>query len=248
MSSPAPAPRSALGNALKVSGMLLVAGGLSLWMAGAIQSGGSEAAAPTSGGGAVQGERLDSAPREAPAGVDFATLDEENPGLRPDSFGDDVIELDETPELATIERSGREWTRVTFGKLAGFPYQLPGPEEIPAGASELPERYKGQIPDDVLELSGKPLALEGFVIPLELERGRMSSFILVRSMMHCCYGVIPQMNEWVHVQVTGAGRPPYSPNMPVTVFGEFDAGDLVENGALLSIYRMNAEFVETEKL
>ena len=44
-------------------------------------------------------------------------------------------------------------------------------------------------------------------------------FVLVRNQGACCFGVVPRMNEWIHVTMAPETTAPYAVDIPITVFG-----------------------------
>jgi hypothetical protein len=124
---------------------------------------------------------------------------------------------------------------VGFDKLAAFAYTVPdGPVETnaPAGPS--------QIPDPVRALDGKFVSLKGFMLPLKVEKGLVTELLLMRDQSMCCYGVVPKINEWVSVKMTGAGVKP-TMDSAVTLHGTMKVGEIYESGYLVGIYAMDGE-------
>lgn len=126
---------------------------------------------------------------------------------------------------------------LTFDKLASYQYVYP---DIQAG-----EPLKDQIPESVKKLSGQDVSIQGFMIPVKLESDRVVEFLLVRNQLACCFGVVPRMNEWLHIKMAPGKSSSYSVDLPITVYGRLDVGELVEEGVVMSLYRMEAtEVVE----
>lgn len=130
---------------------------------------------------------------------------------------------------------------VGFDKLAGFHFDLDAkwmdgsahPEEASAKALSL-------IPPEIRALHGKRVAVRGFLIPLRMDEGLAVEFLLVRDQNLCCYGVLPKINAWINVTMTGQGVKPVM-DQPITVCGELLVGDWRENGYLVSLYKIRAE-------
>ena len=97
------------------------------------------------------------------------------------------------------------------------------------------------LPPDALELNGKPVSLQGYMIPLTFDGSQVTSFLLVKDQATCCFGVGATMKDWVFVKMT---RPTDSVmDIPLEVRGTFYASPDVVDGELLSLYRMSGEFV-----
>ena len=112
------------------------------------------------------------------------------------------------------------------------------------GAATLPDDQGWQsttIPTEALELNGKPVSLQGYMIPLTFDGSRVTSFLLVKDQTTCCFGVGATMKDWVFVKMT---RPTSSVmDVPLEVRGTFYASPDVVDGELLSLYRMSGEVV-----
>jgi hypothetical protein len=135
-----------------------------------------------------------------------------------------------TNAIATAKAAG--FAFVGFDTLAGFAAEL----KLTASGPEL----TGNIPDEVLGLSGKPKAIAGFMLPQKMRDGRVTEFLLLKETSKCCQGGPPRMNEWVIVRMKGEGVEAVTDRMLV-VAGELTVGEYRENGRLRAIYRMDAE-------
>lgn len=106
-----------------------------------------------------------------------------------------------------------------------------------------PEKDAEAIPANVKALDGRKVRVEGFMMPLKMEKGGVRQFLLMRNQMMCCYGIAPQANEWIVVDVVGD---PIAARMdePIYVTGLFRVGVIREDGAFIGIYRL--ETAKTE--
>jgi hypothetical protein len=137
-------------------------------------------------------------------------------------------------ELAT------EYKAMTFDELGDFYYYAPDPWETPD--KELLKTNK--IPDKVKALSGKKVALTGFMMPIDQDADGSKEFVLNGSYDMCGFGGPVAINQWVMVNYTGNGRVPYT-HLPMTIFGELEVGEDYREGRLFSIYRMKAKAAST---
>ena len=131
--------------------------------------------------------------------------------------------------------SGREgYLSMSFTQLSDFPYNTDEDGKLMPG-SELPQYIK--------DLNGKDVAVSGYVVPIEFKEEKVSGLILVRNQLLCCYGEEPKLNEWVFVEAD----PPVEmiTDVPVTLFGKFEASPDEEEGMVISLYRMKAIEMET---
>jgi hypothetical protein len=84
---------------------------------------------------------------------------------------------------------------------------------------------------------GRKAVVTGFMMPVKMNGGLVSEFLLVKDPMMCCYGVVPNMNEWVVVRMKGDGVKPLM-DVPVSLYGDLKIGAVLENGYLTGIYEM----------
>lgn len=111
---------------------------------------------------------------------------------------------------------------ISFAQLSGFAYET---DE----QGRLTPRCK--VPAAIRDLDEETVALAGFMVPIEFEDDKVSSLILVRDQLLCCFGQQPKLNEWVYVNAD----PPVTAitDTPVTLYGKFHArpdfeGDQIE--------------------
>ena len=149
-----------------------------------------------------------------PAAETVATAPEPAPDIEPQSM---FVHLD-----------------LTFDDLASFGYEYP--EDGRAAK-------KDQIPAKILKLDGRRIAIRGFMIPLKNDGEDVVEFVLVRNQNACCFGIVPAMNEWIHIKMDPEKVAPYSIDIPITVFGKLEVGETYENELLMSIYRMQGNQV-----
>lgn len=144
-----------------------------------------------------------------------------------------------------------EFLRLIFNDLASFDYD-PFEAGVPSlGSAEPtqaadPDQKNAQIPESVLALNGKRVAVAGFMVPIEIRKDQAKSFLLVRNQMLCCFGVQIGFNEWIFVDMQGERRATFVPDVLVSVYGTLDVGEDIQDGMVMSIFRMKAEEVVHE--
>lgn len=198
---------------------------------------------------APQGAPMDSAPEPsgtpgeagaASAGMPSGTpISEESLNLLsqvdPGGEGADLFKFEKTKDGL--------YNKVSFKALGGFTYEVPDPEVVRA----LPAPQKvphEQVPEALKALDGSPVLVAGFMVPIDLDaEGNVRSFALTQDQMFCCYGVPPKMNQWVMVQMAEGHTTEYKNNVPVAVFGTLSIGEEIDDGYVLSLYRMNSDKV-----
>jgi len=127
-----------------------------------------------------------------------------------------------------------------FEHLSTYDYDVP-PMDMRPGAK--PPKPVGTIPKGIRMLSGRKIAITGFMVPLKADENGVSEFVLLRNQMSCCFGVPPKPNEWIMVTMAGGNKTPHIPDTPLQVTGTFQVGEEFDEGFLTSIYRMKADNV-----
>lgn len=205
---------------LRISLLALTAGLLGL--AGCRTSDPPMAAAPST---PLRGAAID-APASPPSGSAAGGI-----GIRP--VPSDPAEREKLAAEAPAPVNKDGYTSLSFSDLSDFVY------DTDANGKLTPE---SSLPEEIATLDQKPAALSGYVVPIEYKDDKVSSLILVRNQLLCCFGQEPKLNEWVFVNVD----PPVEAVMdvPVTLFGTFYASPDREEGQVVSLYRMNATAME----
>ena len=141
---------------------------------------------------------------------------------------------------AVGERDGDVLT-IDFEELELVAYEPPDPE-----ATEAERAARGDVMPELLRaVDGETVSMRGYMSPLEFEGDLVTSFVLSRNMPGCCFGVLPQPDEWVEVDVIAEGGVDYMPFGSIVVTGRFEVGEeFDEYGYLTSLYRIQAESVE----
>ena len=118
----------------------------------------------------------------------------------------------------------------------------PGSPEAQDSAARW-ETIRRQIPEDVIAMDGRKVALAGFILPLALADGRATEFLLLRTQSACCFGLVPRVNELVVVKVAPPGITP-RPDTPVVVAGTLTVKWVGEGDQLMALYEMRGDQVE----
>ena len=90
----------------------------------------------------------------------------------------------------------------------------------------------------IRRLDGRKVVLSGFMLPLKLENGFATEFFLLSNSSLCCYGITPEMNEWIHVRMRDEGLPAVQ-DVPVFLAGKLRVQARWEGGYLTGIYEMD---------
>ncbi len=124
-----------------------------------------------------------------------------------------------------------EFEPVSFDDLASFTF------------TQYASGEKHEIPLSILALSGKRVAVDGYVMPLSYEAGGAKKFLLMRYRFGCCYSVPPMLNEWIEVTMA-KGVADYIPDTLSTVSGVLTVKEESKDGAATGLYTMSASRAE----
>ena len=139
------------------------------------------------------------------------------------------------------EEGKQDYQLVTFEKLASFEFDMS--EDVLDGSKDLETargKAEAQIPDTIKSYNQQAVALQGFMLPLKVEGGLVTEFLIMRDQSMCCFGTVPKINEWVSVKMSNDGVKPVM-DQPVTIYGKLHVGDMRENGYLVGIYKMDGD-------
>ena len=148
-------------------------------------------------------------------------------------------------DAAPATPAAQNYERVGFDKLASFAFNPPSYDAAAPDAKPAPKQ-DDQIPDRIKGYNEKKVAVTGFMLPVKMDGGLVKEFLLVKDPMLCCYGVMPKLNEWVVVKMTGPGVKPLM-DIPITFEGKLKVGEMIENGYLTGIYLLEGERMEETK-
>lgn len=146
--------------------------------------------------------------------------------------------VDLTPRRVVVE--GEEMFALGFDKLSSFSYTL-----VDAGTGATPEEIaehlkKDPVPDWVKKYDGQRVLLTGYLMPLQMEDGRTKKFVMMRDVNTCCYGAVPNMNDYLVVSMLGEGVEPVQ-DVPVDLVGTFRIDHRYDDGYVVSLFTMQGE-------
>ena len=131
------------------------------------------------------------------------------------------------------------YSKAGFDLLASYSF-VPAELDPSAPPGTPPPSGAKQIPPHVMELDGKNVIVSGYMLPTKVEQGLVREFLLVSSLMLCCYGQTPQVNEFVVVKMGGAGVKAVM-DTPVQFYGKLAVKEMYEEGFLTNIYSLTGE-------
>jgi hypothetical protein len=145
---------------------------------------------------------------------------------------------DLTPSKVKVD--GREVFALGFDKLSSFPYKLvdAGTGATPA---EIAEHIKiDQVPAWIHVYDRQQVLLTGYMMPLQIENGRSKKFVMMRDVTTCCYGAVPNMNDYLIVTMKGDGVEVVQ-DLPVELLGTFHIDHHYDGGYVVSLFVMDGE-------
>jgi hypothetical protein len=143
------------------------------------------------------------------------------------------------PAASAGATSSEEPVTVGFEELSGFDYAT--------YAAESTARH--EIPEKVRALSGRNVAVDGYMMPLVYAPRGTTKFLLMRNQYGCCYATSPKLNEWIEVTMEGDAVAEYVPHVLVTVWGKLEVKEELREGAPVGLYKLRAtrtEFTEAK--
>lgn len=136
------------------------------------------------------------------------------------------------------------YLKLGFDQLSSYVFTPPAFDPA-ADPNAKPPTGEEQIPPIVKSWHGKKAAVTGFMVPVRMEKGLVVEFLLMRNTLACCFGMVPNMNEWVIVKMKQGVAPLM--DVPVLLYGQLKVGALFENGYLTGLYELEAErMIEVE--
>ncbi len=79
----------------------------------------------------------------------------------------------------------------------------------------------------------------GFMLPTQLaDYGKATEFLIMANLLACCFGTVPNMNDWVVVRMPQGVA--VVQDVPISFYGTFRVGAMYENGYMTGIYEMDA--------
>jgi hypothetical protein len=130
------------------------------------------------------------------------------------------------------------YLKLGFDRLSAFKFVAPEYDPL-ANPKGQPPTGEEQIPQTVKEWNGKKAIVTGFMLPTKLDNGKAVEFLLMANQMACCYGTVPNMNEWVIVRIPKGV--PITQDVPISFRGTFRVSATFEGGYMTGIYQLEAE-------
>ena len=100
----------------------------------------------------------------------------------------------------------------------------------------------GNIPEDVKQLSGSKIRVQGFMIPLD-QADNISHFSLVPSLFACCFGQPPQIQHQIVVHTPKGKAVSYFPD-EIVCEGTLKVEEKKDDGYIVSVFEMDVQSVK----
>ena len=130
------------------------------------------------------------------------------------------------------------YLKLGFDQLAAYNF-TPPPFDPAADPKAIPPTGEEQIPEIVKSWNGKKAVIVGYMVPVKMDKGLVTEFLLMRNTMACCFGTVPNMNEWVVVKMKKGVQPMM--DVPVEFYGQLKVGAMFENGYMTGLYELEGE-------
>jgi hypothetical protein len=141
------------------------------------------------------------------------------------------------PQIPAPEMDGA-YLKLGFDRLSGYKFVAPDYDPV-ANPKATPPTGEEQIPAIVKSWNGKKAVVTGFMLPTKLDNGKAVEFLLMANQMACCYGTVPNMNDWIIVK--SPKGVPITQDVPISFRGTFTVSPTFESGYMTGIYELSAE-------
>ena len=136
-------------------------------------------------------------------------------------------------------------TSASFEMLSSYEYPMDVYDvPVPRGPNE-----PDPVPAPVRALSGKRVAIQGYIMPVKMEGPKIAAFLLTAFMPACCFGRAPRVNDWILVTLPKPTELPKGQHAALmNVTGVLTVNERYgKNKALIGMYSMDAEAVAPAK-
>ncbi|MBM3843199.1 MAG: DUF3299 domain-containing protein [Verrucomicrobia bacterium] len=130
------------------------------------------------------------------------------------------------------------YLKLGFDQLSSYVFTPPAFDPA-ADPNVKPPTGEEQIPPIVKSWHGKKAVVTGYMVPVKMEKGLVVEFLLMRNTLACCFGMVPNMNEWVIVKMKQGVAPLM--DVPVSFYGQLKVGAMFEYGYMTGLYELEAE-------
>ena len=95
------------------------------------------------------------------------------------------------------------------------------------------------VPEALQALHGRRVAISGYVVPDRMREGhKILTALFIKHLAACCFGTIPKLNEWVHLQIELDAEIDFNLRRPARVEGTFLIGPHSTGEVSHSLFRI----------
>jgi len=127
------------------------------------------------------------------------------------------------------------YLKLGFDRLGSYPF-VPPPFDPTVDPKAVPPTGEEQIPAEVKSWNGRKVVVAGFMMPLKMDKGLVTEFLLLKNTLLCCYGTAPNLNEVILVKMKRGVRALM--DQPISFYGELKVGATFDNGYMSGIYQL----------
>ena len=143
-------------------------------------------------------------------------------------------------EPTKVKLDGDEVLTLGFDKLAAFEYTIVDAGTGATAAEIEKAKQRDQVPAWIRTYQDKRVLLTGYLMPLQVEGGRSKKFVMMKDATTCCYGAVPNMNDYVVVTMKGDAIVPVQ-DVPVQLVGILRIAEKYEGGYITALFSMDGE-------
>ena len=163
----------------------------------------------------------------------------------PMSINFSLYAVDIAEDIRTPTEMIGEYLRVPFSFLGDYWLDEPDWRQLADSEYLASLSYDTEIPDNVKQLNEKKVAITGFMLPIDVDKGKVKRFLLLKSTMSCCFGVAPRINEVIYVESSKKEKIQTVMDMPITVLGKLSVGQQFrEDLMLMGVYQLELDEVK----
>ena len=156
-----------------------------------------------------------------------------------------LFAVDSAEGIAVPTEMIGDYLRVPFSFLGDYWLDEPDWKQLANSEYVASLSYDAEIPDKVKQINGKKVAIMGFMLPIDVDKGKVQRFLLLKSTMSCCFGVAPRINEVIYVESSKKQKIQAVMDTPVTVFGKLSVGQQFrEDLMLMGVYKLELDEVK----
>jgi hypothetical protein len=101
---------------------------------------------------------------------------------------------------------------------------------------------RAEIPQTIRDLDGHAIAIDGFMLPIDITSQGVSRFLLNASYDMCQFGAPSNVNQRIDVVMAGGQRVEYT-HLPMRVFGVLHVAEELDGSSLVGLYHLDGDAI-----